>query len=112
MCNVEDVKFLADIIEHVPLPLRACYTFSCAPINKKMPFVCTMFLKVRFLLRNIFDLIVFFFQYARQFSRSEPSTFDWLAKQIGWPFEIPNTIMDLVHLEEVFDCLDLYLWLR
>ncbi|CAF0843822.1 unnamed protein product [Adineta steineri] len=94
MCNVEDVKFLADIIEHVPLPLRARYTFSCAPINKKMPFVCTMFLK-----------------YARQYSRSEPTTFDWLAKQISWPFEIPNTIMDLVHLEEVFDCLDLYLWL-
>ncbi|CAF1507705.1 unnamed protein product [Rotaria magnacalcarata] len=94
MCNVEDIKFLADIIEHVPLPLRARYTFSCAPINKKMPFVCTMFLK-----------------YARQFSRSEPTTFDWLAKQIDWPFEIPNTIMDLVHLEEVFDCLDLYLWL-
>lgn len=46
MCNVEDVKFLADIIEHVPLPLRARYTFSCAPINKKMPFVCTMFLRV------------------------------------------------------------------
>jgi ATP-dependent RNA helicase SUPV3L1/SUV3 len=56
MCNVEDVKFLADIIEHVPLPLRARYTFSCAPINKKMPFVCTMFLKVRFfLLINVFD---------------------------------------------------------
>jgi ATP-dependent RNA helicase SUPV3L1/SUV3 len=51
-------------------------------------------------------------QYARQFSRSEATTFDWLAKQIDWPFEIPNTIMDLVHLEEVFDCLDLYLWLR
>jgi ATP-dependent RNA helicase SUPV3L1/SUV3 len=61
MCNVEDVKFLADIIEHVPLPLRARYTFSCAPINKKMPFVCTMFLKVRllFLLRNVFDSICF-----------------------------------------------------
>ncbi|CAF1669477.1 unnamed protein product, partial [Adineta ricciae] len=86
--------FLADIIEHVPLPLRARYTFSCAPINRKMPFVCTVFLK-----------------YARQFSRSEPTTFDWLAKQINWPFEIPTTIMDLVHLEEVFDCLDLYLWL-
>jgi hypothetical protein len=62
MCNVEDVKFLADIIEHVPLPLRARYTFSCAPINKKMPFVCTMFLKVRRLisLKIVFDLIYFF----------------------------------------------------
>jgi len=62
MCNVEDVKFLADIIEHVPLPLRARYTFSCAPINKKMPFVCTMFLKVRILFSfmNIFDLFLIF----------------------------------------------------
>ncbi len=61
MCNVEDVKFLADIIEHVPLPLRARYTFSCAPINKKMPFVCTMFLKVRFLLLiKTFDSILCF----------------------------------------------------
>jgi len=62
MCNVEDVKFLSDIIEHVPLPLRARYTFSCAPINKKMPFVCTMFLKVRILFSfmNIFDLFLIF----------------------------------------------------
>ena len=57
MCNVEDAKFLADIIEHVPLPLRARYTFSCAPINKKMPFVCTMFLKVK--KRNVFFFVFF-----------------------------------------------------
>ncbi|CAF4035844.1 unnamed protein product, partial [Rotaria sp. Silwood1] len=35
MYNVEDVKFLADIIENIPLPLRARYTFLYAPINKK-----------------------------------------------------------------------------
>jgi hypothetical protein len=46
MCNIEDFKFLADMIQHVPLPLRARYVFCCAPINRKMPFVCTMFLKV------------------------------------------------------------------
>jgi len=46
MCNIEDFKFLADMIQHVPLPLRARYVFCCAPINKKLPFVCTMFLKV------------------------------------------------------------------
>lgn len=46
MCNVEDFKFLADMIQHVPLPLRARYVFCCAPINRKMPFVCSMFLKV------------------------------------------------------------------
>ncbi|XP_049859048.1 ATP-dependent RNA helicase SUV3 homolog, mitochondrial isoform X2 [Schistocerca gregaria] len=94
MCNVEDFKFLADMIQHVPLPLRARYVFCCAPINKKMPFVCTMFLK-----------------FARQYSRNEPLTFDWLCRNIGWPVMKPKTIIDLVHLEAVFDVLDLYLWL-
>ena len=59
-----------------------------------MPFVCTMFLKI-----------------ARQFSRGELITFDWLCHQVGWPFSPPDTILDLVHLEAVHDVLDLYLWL-
>ncbi|XP_066149573.1 ATP-dependent RNA helicase SUV3 homolog, mitochondrial [Euwallacea fornicatus] len=94
MCNIEDFKFLADMIQHVPLPLRARYVFCCSPINKKIPFVCTMFLK-----------------YTRQFSKNEPITFDWLCRTIGWPLQPPKTIIDLVHLEAVFDVLDLYLWL-
>jgi ATP-dependent RNA helicase SUPV3L1/SUV3 len=94
ICNTEDFKFLAEMIQHVPLPLRARYVFCCAPINKKMPFVCSMFLKI-----------------ARKFSKSEPITFNWLCNQVGWPFSMPRTIGDLVHLEAVFDVLDLYLWL-
>jgi len=94
MCNVDDFKFLADMIQHVPLPLRARYVFCCAPINRKMPFVCTMFLK-----------------FARQYSKSELVTLDWLCSNISWPFALPNTIVELVHLEAVFDVLDLYLWL-
>ncbi|CAF0933042.1 unnamed protein product [Adineta steineri] len=94
MCNVENMKYLADMVEHIALPLRVRYVFSCAPINRKMPFVCAMFLK-----------------YAHQFSCNEPTTFEWLSKHVDWPLQIPNTITDLVHLEEVFDCFDLYLWL-
>ncbi|XP_046734064.1 ATP-dependent RNA helicase SUV3 homolog, mitochondrial [Diprion similis] len=93
MCNTEDFKFLADIIQHIPLPLRARYVFCCAPINRKIPFVCTMFLK-----------------FARQYSKNETLTFDWLCQNIGWPVAAPRTIIDLVHLEAVFDVLDLYLW--
>lgn len=94
MCNIEDFKFLAEMIQHVPLPLRARYVFCCAPINRKMPFVCSMFLK-----------------YARQYSKNEAVTFDWLCNHVGWPWSMPKTILDLVHLEAVFDTLDLYLWL-
>lgn len=94
MCNIDDFKFLADMIQHVPLPLRPRYVFCCAPINRKMPFICSMFLK-----------------FARQYSQNEALTFNWLCQQIGWPFAMPNTLLDLVHLESVFDVLDLYLWL-
>jgi ATP-dependent RNA helicase SUPV3L1/SUV3 len=94
LCQMEDFKFLADMIEHIKLPLKAKYTFCCAPINRKMPLVCTMFMKI-----------------VRQYSRGELLTFDWLCHQIGWPFSPPDTILDLVHLEAVHDVFDLYLWL-
>lgn len=94
MCATDDFKFLAEMIQHVPLPLRARYVFCCAPINRKMPFVCSMFLK-----------------FTRQYSRSEPITFDWLVSHLSYPFALPKTILDLVHLEAVFDVMDLYLWL-
>lgn len=95
MCNTEDFKFLAEMIQHVPLPLRARYVFCCAPINRKMPFVCSMFLK-----------------FARKYSKNEAVTIDFVKENCGWPFSLPKTIVDLVHLESVFDVMDLYLWLR
>lgn len=52
-----------------------------------------------------------FLKFARQYSQNEALTFNWLCQQIGWPFAMPNTLLDLVHLESVFDVLDLYLWL-
>ncbi|XP_055333988.1 ATP-dependent RNA helicase SUPV3L1, mitochondrial-like [Paramacrobiotus metropolitanus] len=94
MCNIEDFKFLADTIQHVPLPLKTRYAFCCAPISRKQPFVCSVFLK-----------------FARQFSRGDALTFEWVTAQLGWPFEVPQTIAELQHLENVFDVFDLYLWL-
>ncbi|XP_072236489.1 ATP-dependent RNA helicase SUPV3L1, mitochondrial [Leuresthes tenuis] len=94
VCNIEDFKFLADMIQHIPLNLRSRYVFCTAPINKKQPFVCTSFLK-----------------FARQFSRDEPLTFDWVCRLVSWPLAAPKNIKDLVHLEAVHDVLDLYLWL-
>ncbi|XP_048407183.2 ATP-dependent RNA helicase SUPV3L1, mitochondrial [Stegostoma tigrinum] len=94
VCNIDDFKFLADMIQHIPLNLRVRYVFCTAPINRKHPFVCTSFLK-----------------FARQFSRNEPLTFEWLCRHINWPLIPPKNIKDLVHLEAVHDVLDLYLWL-
>jgi len=94
LCHLEDFKFIANMIEHIRLPLKAKYTFCCAPLNRKMAFVNTMFLKI-----------------TRQFSVGELISFDWLCTQVGWPFSHPETILDLMHLEAVHDVFDIYLWL-
>uniref|UniRef100_A0AAR2IX89 ATP-dependent RNA helicase SUPV3L1, mitochondrial n=1 Tax=Pygocentrus nattereri TaxID=42514 RepID=A0AAR2IX89_PYGNA len=92
VCNIDDFKFLADMIQHIPLNLRSRY-----------PFVCTSFLKPM----QCTGVLLF----ARQFSRDEPLTFDWVCRHIKWPLVAPKNIKDLVHLEAVHDVLDLYLWL-
>ncbi|PKU36684.1 atp-dependent rna helicase mitochondrial [Limosa lapponica baueri] len=94
VCNIDDFKFLADMIQHIPLNLRSRYVFCTAPLNRKEPFVCTTLLK-----------------FARQFSRNEPLTFDWLCRHTKWPLAAPKNIKELVHLEAVHDVFDLYLWL-
>ncbi|XP_017790388.1 PREDICTED: ATP-dependent RNA helicase SUV3 homolog, mitochondrial [Habropoda laboriosa] len=94
ICNLDDFKFLADMIQHIPLPLRQRYVFCCAPVNRKVPLTCSMLLK-----------------YARQCSKDKQATISWLRTQIKWPLEIPSTIKHLIHLEGVFDVLDVYLWL-
>ncbi|VFV23270.1 atp-dependent rna helicase [Lynx pardinus] len=94
VCNMDDFKFSAELIQHIPLSLRVRYVFCTAPINKKQPFVCSSLL-----------------QFARQYSRNEPLTFSWLRRYIKWPLLPPKNIKDLMDLEAVHDVLDLYLWL-
>ncbi|XP_032112068.1 ATP-dependent RNA helicase SUPV3L1, mitochondrial isoform X1 [Sapajus apella] len=94
VCNMDDFKFSAELIQHIPLSLRVRYVFCTAPINKKQPFVCSSLL-----------------QFARQYSRNEPLTFAWLRRHIKWPLLPPKNIKDLVDLEAIHDVLDLYLWL-
>ncbi|XP_043468834.1 ATP-dependent RNA helicase SUV3 homolog, mitochondrial isoform X2 [Leptopilina heterotoma] len=94
ICDMNDFKYLADMIQHVNLPLRARYVFCCAPINRKLPFLCSMFLK-----------------YARQYSKNDVITAKWVQQNIGWPQTNPMNIQELMNLEAVFDILDLYLWL-
>uniref|UniRef100_A0A671EJW1 ATP-dependent RNA helicase SUPV3L1, mitochondrial n=1 Tax=Rhinolophus ferrumequinum TaxID=59479 RepID=A0A671EJW1_RHIFE len=94
VCNLDDFKFSAELIQHIPLSLRVRYVFCTAPINKKQPFVCSSLL-----------------QFARQYSRNEPLTFTWLRRYMKWPLLPPKNIKDLMDLEAVHDVLDLYLWL-
>lgn len=94
MCVIEDMKLLADLIQHVSLPLRVRYVFTCAPINTKSNYVCTQFTR-----------------FARMYSNNETITVEYLSDLIGWPLKTPRNMTQLIHYESVFDVLDLYLWL-
>lgn len=94
ICDMEQFKLLAEHIQHIQIPLKARYLFCCAPINNKSTFAVAMFVR-----------------FVRQFSSSEPVTLEWLCQQLQWPVDTPKNVMELAHLEQVFDVLDLYLWL-
>ncbi len=94
LCNFEDVKALAELIDHIPIKLKAKYTFATSPINRKEAFLVTCFVK-----------------FVRFYSNNEPVTIEALKKIVDFPFSMPKNIADVRHLEVMYDALDLYLWL-
>ena len=94
LCNFDDIISLAEMIDHIPIKLRAKYTFATAPISLKQPFVCSCFVR-----------------FVRSYSNNEVITEEYLKKLLDWPFKIPNNLNEVTHLENVYDVLDLYLWL-
>lgn len=94
MCNMRDFKYLADITEPIPLPLKDRYVFCCAPISIQETLICNMFLK-----------------FGRKYSTGQPLTYEWLMDMLCAPFKPPKTLSDLISLEQTFDVFDLYLWL-
>lgn len=91
----DDVAYLASLIDHIPLKLKAKYTFATSPIGEKQTFACTCFVK-----------------FVRFYSNNEAVSADTLRKMLGcWPLRVPANLGDVAHLECVYDVLDLYLWL-
>ncbi|XP_072281008.1 ATP-dependent RNA helicase SUPV3L1, mitochondrial [Pyxicephalus adspersus] len=60
VCNIDDFKFVADMIQHIPLNLRVRYVFCTAPINRNLPFVCTSLLKVSCPIFSSCNIVLFF----------------------------------------------------
>lgn len=56
-------------------------------------------------------MFLFLFQFANQYSKYEPITFQFVAKHCSLPVSLPQSIADLVQLENIFDVMDIYLWL-
>lgn len=94
MCNLENFKQLAELIQHISLTIQSRYVLCTAPVDIDNSFICTIFLK-----------------FARAIAEEEPMHLDELSKYLQMPFRSPTRIQDLIYLESVFDVFDLYLWL-
>lgn len=94
LCNFKEIKGLAELIDHIPVNLKAKYTFACSPITLREPYLTSCFVK-----------------FVRAYSNNELVNADMVKKMISYPFEMPRSVADLQHLEVVYDVLDLYLWL-
>lgn len=46
LCEIGEFKHLADLIEHIPLPIVTRYVFCCAPVKATDEFMCEMFVAV------------------------------------------------------------------
>jgi hypothetical protein len=95
LCNFEDQIENAALIDHLPIKIKAKYTFACSPINSQNLFVASRLVN-----------------FARAYSENEAVTIENLKNQLRWSsLRIPENIESLVHLENIYDVLDLYLWL-
>lgn len=57
------------------------------------------------------SFLSFVFQFAYEHGKGQPITFETIAKHCALPVGIPSTLDDLVQLENIFDVMDIYLWL-
>ncbi|KAL0281278.1 UNVERIFIED_CONTAM: hypothetical protein PYX00_002313 [Menopon gallinae] len=94
ICDIHTLKRVGDLIKHIQLPIQVAYTFASAPVNLYSLMAQTLLVK-----------------FARMFSLNQKITVEFMKNFLVWPMKKPQTLSHLVHLEEAFDCLDIYLWL-
>ena len=96
MCKFDEILALATLIDYYPIKIKAKYTFACAPISaSKNQILSSCFLR-----------------FVRSYSQNEAVTIQDLKKTINWSqLKVPLKYEDMAHMENIYDVLDLYLWL-
>uniref|UniRef100_A0AC35G4A4 RNA helicase n=1 Tax=Panagrolaimus sp. PS1159 TaxID=55785 RepID=A0AC35G4A4_9BILA len=94
ICSVQQIRELAELIDSIRLSLKERYTFCLVPIKSERKVTATVFVKM-----------------VRRHSTGQPITYDWFCSILNWPLEPAKKIMDLMHLEQVYDAIGAYLWL-
>ena len=121
LCNFEEIRVLAETIDHIQIPLKAKYTFVTSPISTKyfilirfffLPYSLFIYLSLFGDLSKRKPFVVScFVKMVRMYSNNTAVTIDNMKTMLSWPFKKPTSLKDLMLLEDMFDVLDLYLWL-
>ncbi|CAD5215396.1 unnamed protein product [Bursaphelenchus okinawaensis] len=93
LCNTEDIRELAVLIDNIPLELAVRFNFCKVPLKVKGP------------------LGTYFQKMARRYSSGFPLTEDWMAQMIEWPAKPAETLNDILSLEYMYEILTAYVWL-
>lgn len=93
MCEHDEIRTLAVLIDKIPLDLAVRFNFCKAPIKTKGP------------------LGAWFTKMARRYSSGYALTDDWFGSMICWPPKPAESLQDIVELERLYDILTAYIWL-
>lgn len=96
LCDVEQLRRLAELIDDIPLGIKVRYAFCTAPVDIEVDNGVARACFVRL---------------ARRFSDGLAITFDWFCESIQWPLPRPTNVSMLLDMCKLYNLIDLYLWL-
>ncbi|XP_065828308.1 ATP-dependent RNA helicase SUPV3L1, mitochondrial-like [Oscarella lobularis] len=94
LCNVEDQKAVAELVERLPLNMKDKYIFCLAPVDTKKTLVTASLYKM-----------------AKMMSRFASVSAQDVREMIRWPIASPRTSEELQTVESAHEVIDVYLWL-
>ncbi|VDN19509.1 unnamed protein product [Gongylonema pulchrum] len=96
LCDIEQFRKLAELIDDIPLSMKVRYAFCTAPVDMEFDNGISRACFVRI---------------ARRFSEGQAINYNWFCEIIQWPLPRPTSITMLLDLCKLYNLIDLYLWL-
>ncbi|KAM3728112.1 ATP-dependent RNA helicase [Dirofilaria immitis] len=96
LCDIEQFRKLAELIDDIPLSMKVKYAFCTAPVDMEVD---------NGVARACFVRI------ARRFAEGQAINYSWFCEIIQWPFPKPTNVTMLLDMCKLYNLIDLYLWL-
>ncbi|CAG9529470.1 unnamed protein product [Cercopithifilaria johnstoni] len=96
LCDIEQFRKLAELIDDIPLSIKVKYAFCTAPVDMEVDngVARTCFVRI-----------------ARRFAEGQAINYNWFCEIIQWPLPKPISVTMLLDMCKLYNLIDLYLWL-